>query len=49
MNIYKKLFELQQEFKSKKDNFNSFGKYSDRNAEAMLTTLKPMLNDKGLV
>ena len=49
MNIYKKLFELQQEFKSKKDNFNSFGKYSYRNAEAMLTTLKPMLNDKGLV
>ena len=47
--IYKKLFELQQEFKSKKDNFNSFGKYSYRNAEAMLTTLKPMLNDKGLV
>ena len=49
MSIYKKLFELQQEFKSKKDNFNSFGKYSYRNAEAMLTTLKPMLNDKGLV
>ena len=49
MKIYKKLFELQQEFKSKKDNFNSFGKYSYRNAEAMLTTLKPMLNDKGLV
>ena len=49
MNIYKKLFELQQEFKSKKDNFNSFGKYSYRNAEAMLTTLKPMLNEKGLV
>ena len=49
MSIYKKLFELQQEFKSKKDNFNSFGKYSYRNAEAMLTTLKPMLNEKGLI
>lgn len=49
MSIYKKLFELQQEFKSKKDSFNTFGKYSYRNAEAMLTTLKPMLNDKGLV
>lgn len=49
MNIYSKLFELQQEFKSKKDNFNSFGKYSYRNAENMLSILKPMLNDKGLV
>ena len=47
--IYKKLFELQQEFKSKKDSFNTFGKYSYRNAEAMLTTLKPMLNEKGLI
>lgn len=49
MSIYKKLFELQQEFKSKKDSFNTFGKYSYRNAEAMLTTLKPMLNEKGLI
>ena len=49
MKIYKKLFELQQEFKSKKDSFNTFGKYSYRNAEAMLTTLKPMLNEKGLI
>ena len=49
MSIYKKLFELQQEFKSKKDSFNTFGKYSYRNAEAMLTILKPMLNEKGLI
>ena len=49
MSIYKKLFELQQEFKSKKDSFNTFGKYSYRNAEAMLTTLKPMLNEKELI
>ena len=49
MSIYKKLFELQQEFKSKKDSFNTFGKYSYRNAEAMLATLKPMLNEKGLI
>ena len=47
--IYKKLFELQQEFKSKKDSFNTFGKYSYRNAETMLTILKPMLNEKGLI
>lgn len=47
--IYRKLFNLQQEFKSKKDGFNNFGKYNYRNAEQMLTTLKPMLNNLGLV
>lgn len=47
--IYRKLFNLQQEFKSKKDSFNAFGKYSYRNAEQMLSVLKPMLNNMGLV
>lgn len=49
MEIYKKLFDLQQSFKSVKDCRNNFGNYNYRNAEQMLSTLKPMLNEKGLV
>ena len=48
-NIYKKLFELQQEFKASKNQQNTFGKYNFRNIEVMLTELKPLLNKLGLV
>lgn len=49
MEIYKKLFQLQQSFKSTKDQKNNFGGYMFRNYEQMLTTLKPMLKEKELV
>ena len=49
MNIYSKLFQLQQEFKSVKNQENKFGKYNFRNIEIMLSELKPLLNKLGLV
>ena len=49
MSIYKKLFQLQQEFKSAKNQENKFGKYNFRNIEIMLSELKPLLNKLGLV
>lgn len=49
MNINKKLFQLQQEFKSTKNQENKFGKYNFRNIEVMLSELKPLLNKLGLI
>ena len=49
MNIYKKLFQLQQTYNSTKDNFNDFGKYSFRNVEQILAELKPILKPLNLV
>ena len=49
MNIYKKLFQLQQTYNSTKDNFNDFGKYSFRNVEQILAELKPVLQPLNLV
>ena len=49
MNIYKKLFQLQQTYNSTKDNFNDFGKYSYRNVEQILAELKPILQPLNLV
>ena len=49
MNIYSKLFQLQQEFKSAKNQENKFGKYNFRNIEIMLSELKPLLNKLRLV
>lgn len=49
MKIYSKLFQLQQEFKSIKNQENKFGKYNFRNIEVMLSELKPILNKLGLV
>lgn len=49
MNIYKKLFQLQQTYNSTKDNFNDFGKYSFRNVEQILAELKPILQPINLV
>ena len=39
--IHEKLSLIQQEFKSKKSRFNSFGKYNFRSAEDILEALKP--------
>lgn len=41
MTIYEKLSLIQQEFKSKKSRYNSFGKYNFRSAEDILEALKP--------
>ena len=49
MNIYSKLFQLQQTYNSTKDNFNDFGKYSFRNVEQILAELKPILKPLNLV
>ena len=49
MNIYSKLFQLQQTYNSTKDNFNTFGKYSFRNVEQILAELKPILQPLNLV
>lgn len=49
MNIYSKLFKLQQTYNSTKDNFNAFGKYSFRNVEQILAELKPILQPLNLV
>lgn len=45
--IYKELARIQQELKAPKNMFNSFGRYSYRNAEGILESVKPLLN--GLV
>lgn len=49
MEIYKKLFQIQQEYNSTKDNYNSFGKYNFRNVEQILAELKPILQPLNLV
>ena len=41
MNIHEKLSLIQEEFKSKKSRYNSFGKYNFRSAEDILEALKP--------
>ena len=45
MTIYQKLSEIQQEFKSKKSRYNSFGKYYFRSAEDILEATKPFLKE----
>jgi hypothetical protein len=45
MTLNEKLSKIQNEFKSKKSRFNSFGKYNFRSAEDILEGLKPM-NEK---
>ena len=47
--IYKKLSEIQKELKAPKNLYNSFGKYSYRNAEGILEAVKPMLNGLALI
>ena len=47
MKIYSELARIQQELKAPKNLYNSFGRYSYRNAEGILEAVKPLLN--GLV
>lgn len=47
--IYKKLLDLQQTFKASKDQRNQFANFNYRNVEAMLDSLKPLLQQHGLV
>ena len=42
--IYAELSRIQQELKAPKNLYNSFGKYSYRNAEGILEAVKPLLN-----
>jgi hypothetical protein len=48
MNIHEKLSLIQQEFKSKKSRYNSFGKYNFRSAEDILEALKPFNKKYGV-
>ena len=49
MNIYKKLFEVQQNLKAAKNQFNKFGGYNYRSCEDILTALKPLLNEQQVI
>ena len=48
MNIQKKLMTVRNSIKSGKDAYNGFGRYSYRNAEAMLAGINPLLQKQGL-
>lgn len=43
MSIYSKLFEIQQNLKAPKGQYNNFGKYAFRSCEDILEALKPLL------
>lgn len=43
MEIYKKLFHIQQNLKAPKDQFNGFGGYNYRSCEGILEAVKPYL------
>lgn len=47
--IYSELSRIQQELKAPKNLYNSFGKYSYRNAEGILESVKPLLNGLALI
>ena len=47
MSVYKKLIEVQTKLKAPKNQYNSFGKYSYRNCEDILESLKPILKEVG--
>lgn len=48
MNIQKKLMDVRTKLRSGKDAYNSFAKYNYRNAESMLSAIKPLLAEEGL-
>lgn len=48
-NIYTKLFEIQQQLKVNKSMYNKFGNYYYRSAESILQSVKPILQELGLV
>ena len=47
MNIYEKLLTVQSKLKAPKSQYNSFGKYSYRNAEDILEAVKPLCAEVG--
>ena len=47
MSVYKKLIDVQTKLKAPKNQYNSFGKYSYRNCEDILESLKPILHEVG--
>ena len=49
MNIYKKLFNIQQSLKAPKDLHNSFANYNYRTTEAILEAAKPLLKENNLI
>lgn len=49
MNIYEKLFKVQQSLVAPKDQFNNFGKYTYRSCEGILEALKPHLSENKLL
>lgn len=49
MNIYKKLFNIQQELRVPKDLHNSFANYNYRTTEAILEAAKPLLKENNLI
>lgn len=48
-NLLRKLQQVQNELKATKDCFNKFGKYNYRNAEKLLTDIKPLLDKYNMV
>lgn len=49
MNIYKKLYNVQQSLKAPKDLHNSFSNYNYRTTEAILEAAKPLLKENNLI
>ena len=49
MNIYKKLFNIQQELKAPKNLYNKFGNYNYRSTETILEAAKPLLKTNNLI
>lgn len=47
--LYKKIFEVQQNLVATKNQYNKFGGYSYRSCEDILTALKPLLKEQGLI
>ena len=47
--LLRKLQQVQNELKATKDCFNKFGKYNYRNAEKLLTDIKPLLDRYNIV
>lgn len=48
-NLLRKLQQVQNELKATKDCFNKFGKYNYRNAEKLLSDIKPLLDKYNIV
>ena len=49
MNIYAKLFEIQQRLKVNKSLYSEYGKFHYRSAETILQAVKPILQDIGMI